>query len=187
LYDETAVQERANEMDRLKPIREVWKHRVIAGCFFSLHAVNCVVIFFGFSNALAQPNEFPFPLSYFPVFFLGILGSLYYIFDLAFFKWNYSKLGKSEAEIPKLSQPILVVSSSYGGVGLLRGSIPFFDWHVYPEGLKVRLMFVGEAFVKVEDMKSVSWSRLEHQSKTVRGPLMMPPRVASEVKGLLEN
>lgn len=172
-------------MDKLKSSAEVLKHRVVAGCFFGLHATNCVLFFLAASKTSGHPGELPFPVAYFPIFLLGILGSLYYFFDLCFFKWDYSKLGKLEAQDPDLSEPLLVASSTYGAVGFLRGSVPFFEWQVYPEGVKVKMMFVGEAFVRVEEMRSVSWSALTHSSKVVRGPLRMPGTVADSVKELL--
>jgi hypothetical protein len=170
-----------------RPYAQVLKHRLAAGLLFSLHAANCVFFVLGMQQTSNQPGELPFPIAYLPVFFLGILGSLYYILNLCCFKWDYSRLGKRLVEIPELSQPLLIESHTYGAVGLLRGTIPFFDWSVYPEGLKVKIMFVGEAFVKTEEMISVSWSSLAHHSKTIRGPLTMPRNVASAVEELLDR
>lgn len=168
----------------MKPPGLVIKHRLLATSFLGWHAINCVLWFTTMErNPDAANPEFPvwLVLSTIP----SVLGSLYYVFNLAFYKWDYSRLGKKALTFPSTGGLLLELAHSYGCVGWLQGSIPFFGWTVFEDGLKVKMLGVGEAWVAREDMDQLKRCKLKHHSPVIRGPLTMPPAVAEKVKEMM--
>ena len=62
--------------------------------------------------------------------------------------------------------------------------MPFFSWTVYSNGLVVKLTFVGEGLIQLEDMQQFTFGRLMHKSKVLRGPIRMPGSVSNSTKEL---
>jgi hypothetical protein len=66
-----------------------------------------------------------------------------------------------------------------GQVGRIRGTKPFFTWHLYSEGILVGIRWAGHGFVKNSAITKIELTvtgkvRIEHSSENVASPLVIP-------------
>ena len=168
----------------LKPEISVLKARVFATLVAGWHLTNCI-LFFSLVETERSSTQTDFPLALFISLVFSILGTLYFVFNLTFYKWDYSRLGKKRLPSLPKAAPTYQKNSSYGTVGLMNATVPLVSWSVYPEGLKVKMFAAGEGFIELAEMDHLSGGKLVHHSKVVRSPLRMPPAVAEKLDQVL--
>ena len=138
-----------------------------------------------FSGVYTQENK-P-PLWWVLLFVAGTLGCVYHVlFDFGFFRWNYSRIGAKQVPVQSDSDILWKKSSSSGGAGWCNLTSPFVSWAVRAEGFSLKVAFVGEVFVKWDEIDSIKGEKVFHHSEVVRSPISMPSSVVAKVKEFTE-
>ncbi len=111
--------------------------------------------------------------------------ALVMVFNLFAFPFRYSIFGRCKRRGLPNETRVLKQGFSWGRIGWLSATVPFFTWYVFPSGLGVSVLAVGRAFVPVGQMIRLSSGffsgyKLWHTSPEVRSPIRLPNRAVFE-------
>lgn len=103
------------------------------------------------------------------------------------FYWPYSVFGRLR-RTPLPNEPeVAVFYASYGRFARLNCTVPMVTWIVYHSGLGIKIALFGNAYIPARDIVSLAEGRwtgwvLEHQNPEIRGPILLPAKVARAVE-----
>jgi hypothetical protein len=131
----------------------------------------------------------------FPLFAIAVL----LFMSILVFPFEYSIFGNLERTHFPDEQPILKITGSYGAIGTsFRGTVPFFNWYVFPSGLGISILGFGKVFVPselIKELKAPKEIRISsyrytiiHNSPELHSPVYLPDkRVFEALQILLEQ
>jgi len=122
----------------------------------------------------------------FPVGLAAVLGVL----NLCAFPLPYSVLGERGRTPCPSAKAQLVLGRSWVQIGLLfHSSWPTVRWAVYEKGIAIRILLIGEVFLRKDEIISIEFDCqrqcvITHSSEEVRSPIKGPARLGKAVSGL---
>ncbi len=126
---------------------------------------------------------------------LSVIPAIFMLFSLTAFPFRYSLFGQLKRAPWPEEKPLCTSRSTWGQVGLMTGTVPFFDWYAFPSGLGFSILGVGRGFIPYESIvaveKSSFWKsgyRVKHSWPEIRNPVVLPHKrmydaVAGRVSG----
>jgi hypothetical protein len=117
-----------------------------------------------------------------------IVPTIFWTLNAGAFTWSYSIFGKLKRTLPPAEPPIARADGTGGIVGWCRATAPFVSWAVYPNGLSVSILLIGQGYVSCSEFREVKpfWGggcKISHCSAEVRSPLVIPSkRIAAAIQ-----
>lgn len=171
---------------RLKTHRRYHFYR--AWCLFFAVLWNVVGFceFFGMAGRHQPPVIMPllFPLM-FPTVFMAL--------SWGAFPWDYSLFGRYERTPLPAEAPLYVKPASWGKIGWMNASVPFFTWRVYRTGLGIAVFGIGKVFVPLAHIRTLEEGsffrspKLSHDWPELRSPVVMPKPVFAALREAAEK
>ncbi len=116
----------------------------------------CIFVIFWWISVATNKEPSASQMIAFGILFPCFGAAVFMIMNLFVFPPEFGIFGTLERDHFPSEQPILKITGSWGIVGLLRATTPFFSWRVYPSGLGISILGIGKVFVPKQQIKRLS-------------------------------